>query len=60
MPRIQSQHFAYLVRQFEWIRDGKRRNAHPEMRAQIQGYSTQEAHAVLDHVSRLEAPPSVP
>jgi len=60
LPRIQSQHFAYLVRQFEWIRDGRRRNADPEMRAQIQGYSTQEAHAVLDYVSRLEASASVP
>ena len=60
VPRIQSQHFAYLVRQFEWIRDGRRRNADLEMRAQIQGYSTQEAHAVLDYVSRLEASASVP
>jgi cytochrome c553 len=29
VPRIQAQHFRYLLRQFEWIRDGKRRNANP-------------------------------
>jgi cytochrome c553 len=56
IPRIQSQHYLYLVRQFEWIRDGKRRNADPEMTLQIQGYSDREVHAVLDYVSRLEPP----
>ena len=38
MPRIQAQHYNYLVRQFEWIRDGKRRNADPAMVAQIEGF----------------------
>jgi cytochrome c553 len=56
IPRIQSQHYFYLVRQFEWIRDGKRRNADPEMTLQINGYGDREAHAVLDYVSRLEPP----
>jgi cytochrome c553 len=56
VPRIQSQHYNYLVRQFEWIRDGKRRNANPEMVAQIQGFEPRETHAVLDYVSRLEPP----
>jgi cytochrome c553 len=56
MPRIQAQHYAYLVRQFEWIRDGKRHNADPEMMAQIRGFSAGEIRAVLDYVSRLESP----
>jgi cytochrome c553 len=56
MPRIQAQHFRYLQRQFEWIRNGERRNANPEMVAQIQGFGEQEANAVLDYVSRLEPP----
>lgn len=56
IPRIQSQHFAYLLRQFEWIRDGKRRNADPEMVAQIRDFSPRETRAVLDYVSRLEPP----
>ena len=44
------------MRQFEWIRDGKRRNADPEMTLQIQGYGDREMRAVLDYVSRLEPP----
>jgi cytochrome c553 len=56
VPRIQSQHYEYLLRQFEWIRDGKRRNANPEMVAQIRGFGARETSAVLDYVSRLEPP----
>jgi cytochrome c553 len=56
MPRIQAQHYNYLVRQFEWIRDGKRRNADPAMVAQIEGFEDREMRAVLDYVSRLRPP----
>jgi cytochrome c553 len=56
IPRIQAQHYLYLVRQFEWIRDGKRRNANPEMVEQIQGFDDPATHALLDYVSRLEPP----
>ena len=56
MPRIQAQHYAYLVRQFEWIRDGKRRNADPEMKAEHSGFSAGDIRAVSDYVSRLEPP----
>lgn len=56
VPRIQSQIFGYLVRQFEWIRDGKRRNANADMVTQIQGFGDRETKAVLDYVSRLEPP----
>lgn len=55
-PRIQSQHYNYLVYQFERIKSGQRRNANEEMVAQIKDFSEQEMHAVLDHVSRLEPP----
>ena len=54
MPRIQAQHYNYLVRQFEWIRDGKRRNANAEMKALINDYDERKMRAVLDYVSRLE------
>jgi cytochrome c553 len=59
VPRIQAQHYNYLVRQFEWIRDGKRRNADPEMVAQIQDFDDVTMAAVLDYVSRLEPPPEL-
>jgi cytochrome c553 len=56
VPRLQSQHYSYLVRQFEAIRDGQRLNAHPEMKSLIQTFDEAAAHAVLDYVSRLEPP----
>ncbi len=56
VPRIQAQHYKYLVRQFRWIKDGKRRNANAEMVAQIQDFKKRESQAVLDYVSRLEPP----
>jgi cytochrome c553 len=56
MPRIQSQHYAYLVRQFEMIRDGKRDNCDPEMTEQIRRFSDRDVRAVMDYVSRREPP----
>ncbi len=56
IPRLQAQHYNYLVRQFEWIRDGKRRNADAEMATQIRDFGDRETHAVLDYVSRLTPP----
>lgn len=55
-PRIQAQHYNYLVAQFEQIRTGERQNADPEMVAQIQGFEPRETRAVLDYVSRLQPP----
>lgn len=55
-PRIQGQHYSYLVRQYEWIRDGKRRNANPEMVEQIKGFTDEDTKAVLDYVSRMKPP----
>jgi len=55
-PRIQGQHYKYLVRQFEWIRDGKRRNANPDMVKQIKNFSDKDMRAVMDFVSRQKPP----
>ncbi len=59
VPRVHSQHYNYLVRQFDWIKTGRRRNANAEMVAQIQAFSERDVKAVLDWVSRLEPPPSL-
>jgi cytochrome c553 len=56
VPRIQSQHYEYLVLQSESIRKGRRRNANPEMAAQIRGFDARQSQAVLDYVSRLQPP----
>ncbi|MCT4656374.1 MAG: c-type cytochrome [Cohaesibacter sp.] len=55
-PLIQGQHYKYLLRQFEWIRDGKRRNANPDMVKQIEGFTDKDMVAVMDYVSRLSPP----
>lgn len=55
-PRLEGQHYKYLMRQFEWIRDGKRRNANPDMVKQIKEFSDKDMSAVLDFVSRLPPP----
>jgi len=55
-PRIEGQHYNYMLRQFEWIRDGKRRNANPDMVKQIKGFSDDDMIAVIDYASRLKPP----
>jgi cytochrome c553 len=52
-PALSGQHFRYLVRQSKDIRDGRRRNANPEMARVIRPYSDQEVAAVSDYLSRL-------
>jgi cytochrome c553 len=55
-PRIQGQHYKYMLRQFEWIRDGKRRNANPDMVKQIQEFSDKDMQMVINYVSRIPVP----
>jgi len=53
-PRIQGQHYEYLLRQYRWIKEGKRRNANPDMVEQIKNFTDKDTMAVLDYVSRLK------
>ena len=53
-PRVQAQHYKYLLRQFQWIRDGKRRNASEEMARLSKELDDREMNAVLDYSSRLQ------
>ncbi len=55
-PRIQAQHYEYLLRQYRWIKEGKRRNSNPDMVEQIKNFSDRDTMAVLDYVSRLKPP----
>ncbi len=55
-PRINGQHYNYMVRQFEWIRDGKRRNANPDMVKQIEEFSDKEMQMVINYTSRIPVP----
>lgn len=56
VPRLQSQHYAYLLRQFQAIRDRERANADPEMIDHVKNVSDTEARAILDYLSRSEPP----
>lgn len=53
-PRIEGQHYNYLLRQLKWIRDGKRRNANKKMVRQIASFTYREMMAVSDYVSRMK------
>ena len=55
-PKIQGQHYNYMLRQFEWIRDGKRRNANPDMVKQIKEFTDQDMKMVINYVSRIPVP----
>ena len=55
-PRINGQHYNYMVRQFEWIRDGKRRNANPDMVAQIKGFTDDDMKQVINYVTHVPVP----
>ena len=55
-PMIRGQHYNYMLRQFEWIRDGKRRNANPDMVEQIKNFSDKDMKMVINYVSRIKVP----
>lgn len=55
-PKIHGQHYKYMLRQFEWIRDGKRRNANPDMVKQIKLFTDKDMQMVINYVSRIEVP----
>ena len=58
-PRISGQHYKYMLRQFDWIRIGKRRNANPEMHEQIKRFTRDDEINVINYVSRLKVDPKL-
>ena len=57
VPAIYGQHYRYLLRQFEWIKIERRRNADSKMVKQIHNFTHRDVRAVLDYVSRIQPPP---
>ena len=55
-PVLAGQHYKYMLRQVTDIRDGRRRNANPDMVAIVKKYSDEDLDAVVDYMSRLEWP----
>lgn len=56
-PVIAGQNYNYLLRQFRWIKEGKRRNANPDMVEQIKNFSDRDIKAVMDFSSRQTMKP---
>ena len=56
IPRLQAQHYNYLVNQLLHIRDGKRRNASEDMTALSKTLEESEIEAIADYASRLLPP----
>lgn len=55
-PVLAGQHYKYMHRQVTDIRDGKRRNANPDMVKVVKKYTDADLDAVVAYMSRLEMP----
>jgi cytochrome c553 len=55
-PMLAAQHYGYLLRELELIRDGKRGNSNPGMVQLIKAYTAADLEAVADYASRLPPP----
>jgi cytochrome c553 len=55
-PMVAAQHYRYLLREVQLIRDGDRRNANPDMVSVIKDYQLADMEAVSDYMSQFAAP----
>lgn len=55
-PALYGQHYTYLLRQFEWIRNGQRRNADKKMTRQIRDIHTRDEISVLAYTAQITPP----
>jgi len=53
-PGLKRQHYAYLLRQLKWIRDGYRKNSNPIMVTEVKALSDLQLEAIADYLSRIE------
>lgn len=53
IPALAGQHYAHLMRQFDAIRSGERKNADSKMTDEIKDINAQEQSAMLDYTARL-------
>lgn len=57
-PRLQGQHYRYLVRQMIDVADGRRGNANAEMVAALANFTAADVALVADYLSRLRIQPT--
>ena len=55
-PRIQGQHYEYLLRQIKWIKEGKRRNANPKMVKRVEKLKEKDLELLVDYIARMKLP----
>jgi len=55
-PMVAAQHYRYLLREVQFIRDGERRNSNPDMVKTIKAYANGDLEAVADYMSQLVPP----
>jgi cytochrome c553 len=55
-PMVAAQHYKYLLREVQFIRDGDRKNSNPDMVTIIKGYTTADLEAVADYMAQMEPP----
>jgi cytochrome c553 len=55
-PMVAAQHYKYLLREVNFIRDGDRRNSNPDMVKVIKPYTSGELESVADYMASLAAP----
>jgi cytochrome c553 len=55
-PMVAAQHYKYLLREANFIRDGDRRNSNPDMVNVIKAYTASELEAVADYMASLPPP----
>lgn len=52
-PVVAGQHYAYLLRELQYIKHGQRGNAHPDMAKLVSKLATDEMEALSDYLSSL-------
>lgn len=53
-PLLQGQHYQYLLRQMQWIKQGIRKNGDEQMKQNISAYSDVDMQAIADYISRIK------
>ncbi len=55
-PMVAAQHYTYLLRELQFIRNGERGNSNPVMASLLQTYVPDDLQAVADYMAQLPAP----
>lgn len=55
-PMVAAQHYPYLLRELEFIRNGERGNSNPAMAALLKTYAQDDLLALADYLAQLPAP----